>query len=112
MESLSEELKENNKHIAVKEKQIEQAQTVQNFKLCDQLSSEVTALKEKWRDLELSLHVLRRKEQRSKKYFAQKASSTTTPEPCTASSEVDITQEATPLGDTPYETTSSNTSFL
>ena len=66
-------------------------------------------MKEKRRDIESSLRVLRRKQQRSNKYFALKSSSATTPKPCTESSEVDLTQEATPLGDTSYEATTSTT---
>ena len=74
IETLKEELQDTNKHIGVKEKRIEQAQTIQNYKLCDQLYAEVTTLKSKRREIESSLRALQRKEQRSAKYFARKAS--------------------------------------
>ena len=74
IETLKEELQDTNKHIGVKDKRIEQAQTIQNYKLCDQLSAEVTTLKSKRREIESSLRALQRKEQRSAKYFARKAS--------------------------------------
>ena len=38
IESLQEQLKDTNNHISVKERRIEQAQVVQNYKLCDQMS--------------------------------------------------------------------------
>ena len=108
IETLKEELQDTNKHIGLKEKRIEQAQTIQNYKLCDQLSAEVTTLKSKRREIESSLRALQRKEQRSAKYFARKASgshtkvseshessSTTsvTPQDPNASSSGDVTSE-------------------
>ena len=108
IETLKEELQDTNKHIGVKEKRIEQAQTIQNYKLCDQLSAEVTTFKSKWREIESSLRALQHKEQRSAKYFACKASashmkvseshessSTTsvTPQDPNATSSGDITSE-------------------
>ena len=78
IESLSEQLKDINKHVNVKDRRIEQAQAVQNYKLCDQLSEEVTALKAKRREIESSLQALQHKEQRSAKYFAHKSSATST----------------------------------
>ena len=75
IETLKEELQDTHKHIGVKEKRIEQAaQTIQNYKLCDQLSAEVITLKSKQREIESSLRALQCKEQRSAKYFARKAS--------------------------------------
>ena len=73
IETLKEQLQDNNKHISIKEKRIEQAQGVQNYKLCDQLSAEVTELKTKRREIESLLRALQRKEQRSAKYFSRKS---------------------------------------
>ena len=42
IESLQDEMKDINKHVTVKERRIEQAQAAKNFKLCDQLSDEIT----------------------------------------------------------------------
>lgn len=75
IDTLKEQLQDNNKHIGIKEKRIEQAQGLQNFKLCDQLSDEVTLLKKKRREIESALRALERKEQRSVRYFARKSSS-------------------------------------
>ena len=73
IDTLKEQLQDNNKHISIKERRIEQAQGLQNFKLCDQLSEEVTQLKSKRREIESALRALQRKEQRSARYFARKS---------------------------------------
>ena len=70
--SLTEQLGDIQKHISVKEKRMEQAHGIQNFKLCDQLSTEVLLLKEKRRELEAALRVLKSKQKKSEKYFVQK----------------------------------------
>ena len=47
IESLQDEIKDINKHVTVKERRIEQVQAAKNFKLCDQLSNEITKIKAK-----------------------------------------------------------------
>ena len=54
---------------------MEQAQSVQNFKLCDQIADEISSLKAKWRELESTLRNLQRKQKKSNQYYACKASS-------------------------------------
>lgn len=72
IQSITEQLGDIKKHISVKEKRIEQAQSVQN-KLCDQLSDEITSLKAKRRELESALRGLQLKKKKSDQYFARKA---------------------------------------
>ena len=112
IESLNEELKDANKHLDIKERRIEQAQAIQNYKLCDQLSTEVGVLKAKRRDIQSSLRALQRKEQRSAKYFARKSSATSTTVGESSTSEKNELQDksATPPRDVAFEP--GTTSFL
>lgn len=98
IESLKEQLQDTNKHIDVKEKRIEQVQAVQNYKLCDQISTEVTTLKAKRREIESSLQALQRKEQKSAKYFSRKALASTTISKRPSSTTCE-TSQAPPPGD-------------
>lgn len=72
IETLNEQIRDSNKHITIKERRMEQAQTVQNFKLCDQLAEEVTKLKGKRHEAHSALRVLERKEKRSNQYQCKK----------------------------------------
>jgi len=54
----------------VKERHTDQAQNAKNFKLCDQLSDEITKLKTKKSKLDSRLRAISQKEKKSKKYFA------------------------------------------
>lgn len=84
IETLKEQLKDTNKHIDQKGRRIEQAQGIQNYKLCDQLSEEITALKSKRSEIESSLRALQWKDQRSARYFARKnIADTSTDDPST-----------------------------
>jgi len=74
IENLQDELKDLGKHITVKERRIEQAQTGMNFKLCDQLSDEISKLKAKKREVDTRLQVILHKEKQSKSYFDRKKS--------------------------------------
>lgn len=74
IESLQDEMKDINKHVTVKERRIEQAQAAKNFKICDQLSDEITKLKAKRRELDSRLWAILHKEKRSKHYFARRKS--------------------------------------
>jgi len=62
IENLQDELKDLSKHITVKERCIEQAQTAMNFKLCDQLSDEISKLKAKKREVNTRLQAILYKE--------------------------------------------------
>ena len=112
IESLNEELKDADKHLDIKERRIEQAQAIQNYKLCDQLSTEVSALKAKRRDIESSLRALQQKERRSAKYFARKSSATSTTTAESSTSDKNELQDtsATPPRDVAFEPGA--TSFL
>ena len=72
IENLQDELKDLSKHITVKERRIEQAQTAMNFKLCDQLSDKISKLKAKKCEVDTRLRAILHKEKRSKSYFDQK----------------------------------------
>ena len=72
MSSLTEQIKDIQKHIQVKQKRIEQANGIQNFKPCDQLSEEVVSLKEKRREAEATLRILKSKKKKSDQYFTRK----------------------------------------
>lgn len=74
VESLQDQVKDINKHITVKEKRIEYAQSTKNFKLCDQLCEEVTKLKSKRCELESALRILLHKGKRSWHYYGRKKS--------------------------------------
>ena len=58
MQSIVEQLSDIKKHIELKQKRMEQAQSVQNFKLCDQIADEILSLKAKRRELESTLRNL------------------------------------------------------
>ena len=101
METLSERIKDINKHIVLKERRIEQAQGIQNYKLCDQLMEEVDSLKSSRGELESSLRTLQRKDKRSVRYFASK----NVPRPDTSISEA--SNEADDVAATPSPSTES-----
>ena len=68
IQSIMEQIGDTKKHIELKQKTVEQAQTVPNFKLCDQLADEVSSLKAKRRELESALRSLQQKQKKSKQY--------------------------------------------
>ena len=74
IQSITEQIGDIKKHIELKQKRVEQAQTVQNFKLCDQLADEVSSLKAKRRELESALRSLQQKQKKSDQYYARKTS--------------------------------------
>ena len=62
IESLQGRVKDINKHVTVKERHIEQAQSIKNFKFCDQLCEEVSKLKSKRCELESALDITTQRE--------------------------------------------------
>jgi chromosome segregation ATPase len=78
IQSIMEQIRDVKKHIELKQKRVEQAQTVQNFKLCDQLADEISSLKAKRRELETALRSLQQKQKKSEQYYARKANSSST----------------------------------
>ena len=87
IQSIMEQIGDTKKHIELKQKRVEQAQTVQNFKLCDQLADEVSSLKAKRRELESALRSLQQKQKKSKQYYARKANTNNS----SASTSIDLT---------------------
>lgn len=75
IESIVEQVSDIQKHIELKEKIVVQAQSIQNYKLCDQMTDEILSLKAKRRELEAALRSLQQKQKRSNQYYARKAQS-------------------------------------
>lgn len=67
---------------------MEQAQSVQNFKLCDQVADEIS-LKAKWRELESNVHNLQQKK-KSDQYYVRKVITCTSD----SSAPVDLTSHS------------------
>ena len=75
IQELKEDIKDCNDRILFKEKRCEAASGVKNYKLCDNLSEEIVALKSRRREFEAELKVFERKEQKSKWYHKKKSHS-------------------------------------
>ena len=75
IQELKEDIKDCNDRILFKEKRCEAASAVKNYKLCDNLSEEIVALKSRRREFEAELKVFECKEQKSKWYHKKKSHS-------------------------------------
>ena len=74
-DELTEEIGDVTKRVSVKESRCEQAQTVHQYKLCDELSEQIMELKQYKREKERELAFILKKDKRSKKYFKKLATS-------------------------------------
>lgn len=73
--SLKEEVKDLKERVSYKRKRIEIAEVSKNYKLCDQLSEEVSELSKTMRLLEVELNLLQKKEKKSQRYYQRKRES-------------------------------------
>lgn len=71
---ISEELTTITRQITFKDRRVEAAAQEKNFKLCDQLTEEISNLQRNRRSLELELRGLEKKERRAKDYKKKSAS--------------------------------------
>ena len=68
---LEEDLKDLNDQIKYKEKRREQATLSRNYKLCDELTEDMSAIKKKRRECEVELQVWKRRQQQASWYTVQ-----------------------------------------
>lgn len=72
IQELKEDMKDCNTRITFKEKGCDAAWGTQNYKACDNLTEEISALKARRRELEAELKEYERKELKSKWYYERK----------------------------------------
>ena len=68
LEAVQEDLKDVADRLSFKEKRRQAAETVRNYKLCDELTEEISNLKSQKRELEAELDILKKKSKRSQLY--------------------------------------------
>ena len=66
--NIKEEIHDLNSRICFKEKRVLAAANMKNYKICDEVSGEISELKTKRRELETELKELQRKDNRAQKY--------------------------------------------
>ena len=76
IQDLNEELNDIKQRISFKEKRVDCALNLKNFKVCDGITGEITELKEKRRKLLAELKQLNRKDKRARKYKESTSSRT------------------------------------
>ena len=74
--ALEEDIKDFNDRLKFKEKRREQASNSRNYKVCDQLTEEMSAIKQLKREREAELHQLQRKQQQATWYRRKKCMAT------------------------------------
>ena len=74
--ALEEDIKDFNDRLKFKEKRREQASNSRNYKVCDQLTEEMSAIKQLKREREAELHQLQRKQQQAMWYRRKKCMAT------------------------------------
>ncbi len=68
IQDIEEEIKDSRQRISFKEKRVNAAANMKNYKVCDEITGEISEIKAKCRELEEELKQLLAKEKRSKKY--------------------------------------------
>ena len=76
IEYIEEELKDLKQRISFKEKRVNAAENMKNYKVCDEITGEISEIKAKYRELEEELKVLVTKEKRAQQYQGIRSSST------------------------------------
>ena len=71
---IKEEVKTLNSQIEFKQRRVEMGVQAKNFKLCDQVTDEVSELQKARRVLEIELQCLEKKDRKSQKYYRRKSS--------------------------------------
>lgn len=72
IKELNDEISGLNRHIRIKEQRLEQATASRNFKVCDELASEISELKSKRRELNTELAGFQRKSKKAAQYIRRK----------------------------------------
>ena len=72
IKELSEEISGLNRHIRIKEQRLEQANASRNFKVCDEVASEIAVLKSQQRELNTELAGLQQKSKKAAQYQTRK----------------------------------------
>lgn len=86
MDELQEDIQDSTKRISLKEKRVVQAESTRNYKLCDELSEQISELKQYKRQKEKEYALLQKSEKRAVKYMLKKQSNIPT-EPTMGSSQ-------------------------
>ena len=79
LQELTEDMESIGSRVAIKEKHLAQAETVRNYKLCDQLCEEIQELKTSRRAKSRELAILQQKEARANLYRHSRSSRSVTP---------------------------------
>ena len=90
---INEEVQMLNTQISFKEKRVDMGIAQKNFKLCDQLSDEISNLQQKRRELQAELKVLAKKEKRADTYQFKKKLSNLRSSATPLSSDSDVSSE-------------------
>ncbi len=77
LEAVQEDLKDVTDRLAYKVKRRQAAETVRNYKLCDELTDDISNLKSKKRELEAEVAILKKKSKRSEGYKKRKSCGST-----------------------------------
>ena len=95
IQNIEEELTDLRQRISFKEKRVIAAENMKNYKVCDEITGEISEIKAKCRELEAELKLLLTKEKRSKRQYKRSTSSTSGDQtednpssPCSVSSEM------------------------
>ena len=91
MQQIQEEVKTINTQLSFKERRVEAGAQLKNFKLCDQLTDEISELQRQRRALEMELQCLEKKEKNSNWYQKQKATRKRALSPLSSDSESSVT---------------------
>ncbi len=78
MKTIEDEIKHLKEHTSYKEKRRQMAEDQINYKLCDEITEEISAISKECRPLELELKELTKKDDRSKGYYSKKKSLSST----------------------------------
>lgn len=91
MQQIKEEVKIIKTQLSFKERRVEAGAQLKNFKLCDQLTDEISELQRQRRALEMELQCLEKKEKKSNWYQKQKATRKRALSPLSSDSESSVT---------------------
>ena len=103
---LLEDLESVELRLAIKEKRLAQAETLRNYKLCDQLHDEIQELKDNKRKMTRELLILQLKEKRAKRYRESRTRSLTPASTLNSPTLLPRTSPRSPLSSTLFPRTS------
>ena len=91
IQQIKEEVKTINTQVSFKERRVEAGVQLKNFKLCDQLTDEISELQKQRHALEMELQCLEKKEKKSKWYQKQRVTRKRALSPLSSDSESSVT---------------------